>query len=40
MEEYIKSELSDIFKVKLVTKNIMVGFPGSYFMHKRGKSYC
>ena len=28
MEEYMESELSGIFRVKLVTKNIVRGFPG------------
>ena len=28
MEEYMESELSDIFRVKLVTKNIERGSPG------------
>ena len=33
MEEYMKSELSGVFRVKLVTKNIVRGSPGTYFMH-------
>ena len=37
MEEYIESELSGIFRVKLVTKNIERGSPGTQFMHTRVK---
>ena len=33
MEEYTESELSGIFRVKLVTKNIERGSPGTQFMH-------
>ena len=33
MEEYMESELSGIFRVKLVTKNIVRGSPGTQFMH-------
>ena len=33
MEEYMESELSDIFRVKLVPRNIVLGFQGTYFMH-------
>ena len=39
MEEYIESELSGIFRVKLVTKNIERGSPGTQFMHMRVKKY-
>ena len=35
MEEYMESELSGIFLVKLVTKNIVSGCPGTQFMHMR-----
>ena len=35
MEEYMESELSGIFRVKLVTKNIVRGSPGIQFMHMR-----
>ena len=37
MEEYMESELSGIFQVKLVTKNIVRGSPGAQFMHMRVK---
>ena len=37
MEEYMESELSGIFRVKLVTKNIVCGSPGTQFMHMRVK---
>ena len=37
MEEYMESELSGIFRVKLVTKNIVRGSPGTQFMHMRFK---
>ena len=37
MEEYMESELSGIFRVKLVTKNIVRGSPGTQFMHVRVK---
>ena len=37
MEEYIESELSGIFRVKIVTKNIERGSPGTQFMHMRVK---
>ena len=32
MEEYMESELSDIFRVKLVTKTLVRGSPGNQFM--------
>ena len=38
MEEYMESELSGIFRVKLVTKNIERWSPGTQFMHMRVKS--
>ena len=34
----MESELSGIFPVKLVTKNIVRGSPGTQFMHMRVKS--
>ena len=37
MEEYMESELSGIFRVKLVTKNTVRGSPGTQFMHMRVK---
>ena len=37
MEEYMESEPSGIFCVKVVTKNIVLGFLGSHFMHMRVK---
>ena len=37
MEEYMESELSGIFRVKLVTKNIVRGSPWTQFMHMRVK---
>ena len=37
MEEYMESELSGIFRVKLITKNIVSGSPGTQFMHMRVK---
>ena len=37
LEEYMESELSGIFRVKLVTKNIVRGSPGTQFMHMRVK---
>ena len=39
MEEYMESELSGIFRVKLVTKNIVHGSPGTQFMHMRVKVF-
>ena len=35
MEECMESELSAIFRIKLVTKNIMRGSPGTHFVHVR-----
>ena len=32
MEEYMESELSGIFRVKLATKIIVRGSPGTHFM--------
>ena len=37
MKEYMESELSGIFRAKLVTKNIVREFPGTQFMHMRVK---
>ena len=33
----MESELSDIFRVKLVTKTLVRGSPGTQFMHMRVK---
>ena len=33
----MESELSGIFRLKLVTKNIVRGSPGTQFMHMRVK---
>ena len=35
----MESKLSGIFRVKLVTKNIVRGSPGTQFMHMRVKSF-
>ena len=35
MEEYMESERSGIFRVKLVTKNVVRGSPGTPFMLMR-----
>ena len=35
MEEYMESELSCIFQVKLVAKCKVLGSPGTSFMHMR-----
>ena len=37
MEEYMEPELSRIVWVKMVSKNILLGSPGTYFMHMRVK---
>ena len=37
MKEYMESELSDIFLVKLVTKTLVRGSAGTQFMHMRVK---
>ena len=39
MEEYVESELSGIFRVNLVTKNIVRGSPGTQFMYMRVKMF-
>ena len=36
--EYMNSELSDIFRVKLVAKNIVLGLLGTHVMHMRVKA--
>lgn len=38
IEEDIESELSGIFRVKLVAKNIVLGPPGTHFMHMKVKA--
>ena len=35
MAEYMKSELSGIFQGKLVMKSMLLGSPGTHFMHMR-----
>ena len=35
----MESEHSDIFRVELVTKNLVLGFSGTHFMHMRVKRY-
>ena len=40
MEKYMESELSGIFRAKLVTKNIERGSPGTQFMHMRVNNEC
>ena len=40
MEEYMESELSGIFRVKLATKNIVRGFLGTQFMHISVNKHC
>ena len=37
VEEYIKPDLSGIFWTKMVAKNIVLGSPGTHFMHIRVK---
>ena len=37
MEEYMESEHSGVFWVKLVAKNIVLGSSGTRFMHMRVK---
>ena len=37
MKEYIEPELSGIFRVKMVAKNMVLGSPGTHFMHMRVK---
>ena len=38
MEEYMEPELSGIFWIKMVAKNIVLGSPGTHFMHMRVKT--
>ena len=35
MEEYIEYEPSDIFQVKLVVKNLVLGYPGTHSMRMK-----
>ena len=35
MKEYIEPELSGIFWVKMVAKYMVLGSPGTHFMHMR-----
>ena len=35
MEEFMKSKHSGIFRVELVTKNVVPGSSGTHFMHMR-----
>ena len=35
MEEFMESENSGIFRVKLITKNVVLGSSGTHFMHMR-----
>ena len=39
MEQYIEPELSGIFWVKMIVKNIVLGSPGTHFMHMRVKKH-
>ena len=39
LEEYVESELSGIFWIKVVTKKIVLGSLGTHFMHMRVKGY-
>ena len=36
MEEYIEYELSGIFQIKLVVKNMMIGSPETHVMYMLG----
>ena len=38
MGEYMKPELSGLFLAKMVTKNKVLGSPGTHFMHMRVKN--
>lgn len=38
IEEDIESELSGIFRVKLVAKTIVLGPPGTHFLHMKVKA--
>ena len=33
MEEFMESKHSGIFQIELVTKNVVLGFSGTHFMH-------
>ena len=33
MKVYMKTEFSGIFRVKLVARNRVLGFPGNHFIH-------
>ena len=37
MEEFMESEHSGIFRVELVTKNVVLGSSGTHFMHMKVK---
>ena len=37
MVEYMESEFSGIFRVKLVAKNMVIESPGTHFMYMRVK---
>ena len=37
IEELMEFEFSVIFHVKLVARNILLGYPGTHFMHMRVK---
>ena len=39
LEEYMEPELSGIFWVNMVTKIIVLGSPGTNFMHMKVKTY-
>ena len=38
MEEFMESEHSGIFRVELVTKNVVLGSSGTHFTHMRVKN--
>ena len=38
MEKFVESEHSGILRVELVTKNVVLGSSGTYFMHMRVKN--
>ena len=40
MEDYMKPELSGIFWVKMVAKNIVLGSPRTHFVHMRLSLFC
>ena len=39
MEKYIESELYGIFQVKLFVKNMVLGYPGTHFIHVKVNSF-